>query len=207
MQTNKSLFEKFEKEDLRTSLAAILHRNSPKWLRKSRAILRNREDAEDALSEAIHRMLKRGKSFSSPDHMRMYMSRIVSNTAVELYKGRQRERSKYAPVLDDLIAKTSLKHANAFRPDLIMEEEEGYAEHENRLRLLRRGLEELPVHQYEAIRLTVLSDGGRTFQEAEAVCGIPGTTLRYRYHQGMRALRKYIERESRRGARHKGFVE
>ena len=195
MQTDKFLFEE---EDLRTTLAAILHRNSKKWMRTSAAILRNKEDAEDILSEAVRRMLKRKRTFSSQEHMQLYMGRIVSNTAFELYKRRKRERRHYAPVLENSIKKSLAASDEFFRPDFIMEEEERYAEHESRLRILRRGLEELPVHQYEAIRLTMFNNNDKTLRDAESLSGIPRTTIRYRCLQGIRALRKYMSRELKR---------
>jgi len=192
MQTDEFLFEE---EDLRTTLAAIINRDSPKWIRLGAAILKNREDAEDVLSEAVRRMLKRGQSFSSQEHMRMYMCRVVNNTAVEFYKRRKRERRQYAPILENITQKPAAEQSDSFRPDLIMEEEERYAEHQDRLRILRSGLEELPAHQYEAIRLTVLNNCGMTHRDIESASGIPRTTLRFRYVQGLRALRKYMTRE------------
>ena len=192
MQAEKPIFKE---EELRTTLATILHRNSPKWLRISSAILRNKEDAEDILSEAVRRMLKKRRTFLSQEQMQLYMGRIVSNTALEMYKRRKRERRQYAPVLESHIKKTVAAADEFFRPDLIMEEEERYIEHECRLRILRRGLEELPAHQYEAIRLTVLSNSDRTLRDAESLSGIPRTTIRYRCLQGIRTLRKHMARE------------
>ena len=192
MQTDRFLFEE---EELKTALAAIIHRNSPKWIKKSNAILRNREDAEDVISEAIRRMLRRGRSFESYEHMQKYMNRIVSNTTMEFYNHRKRKRRHHVEILENIITKSAEEQAEAFRPDLIMEEEERYAEQEDRLTLLRRGLEELPAHQYEAIRLIVFNSGGTTHRDVESASGIPCATLRYRYKQGMRTLRRYIARE------------
>jgi len=192
MQAEKPILKE---DDLRTTLAAILHRNSPKWMRISSAILKNKEDAEDILSEAVRRMLRRRRTFSSQEQMQLYMGRIVNNTALELYKRRKRERRQYAPILENLLRRSLAASDDFFRPDFIMEEEERYAEYEDRLRILRRGLEELPAHQYEAIRLTVFGKSGNTLRDAESISGIPRTTIRYRCMQGIRALRKYMTRE------------
>jgi len=192
MQTERPLFTE---EELRTALASILHRNSRKWVMLGRAILKNREDAEDVLSEAVHRMLRRGLSFPSQKHMQLYMGRVVRNTALEFYSLKKRKRRQYACVLENIITKSAEEQAEAFRPDLIMEEEECYYENENQLALLRRGLQELPANQYEAIRLIAFGKNGSTFRDAEIVSGIPRATLRYRYMLGMKALRKYMTRE------------
>ena len=157
--------------------------------------LRNREDAEDVLSEAIRRMLMRRPSFSSREHLSAYMDNVVKNTALDFYKNRKSERRQHARFVESIGQKASAEISDSFRPDLIMEEEERYAQHEDRLRILRRGLEELPPNQYEAIRLTVLNNRGMTHRDIESASGIPRTTLRFRYIQGVRALRKYMARE------------
>lgn len=192
MQTDKL---SIEEEELRTTLAAILHRNSPKWLRIGANILKNKEDAEDVLSEAVRRMLKRGQSFSSQEHMQAYMSRVVNSIALDIYKHRKHELHKYVPILEKLAQQAAEEQSDSFRPDFIMEEEERYAEHEDRLRVLRRGLEKLPPNQYEAVRLVVLNNRGLTYRDNESASGIPRTTLRFRYIQGLRTLRKYMTQE------------
>jgi RNA polymerase sigma factor (sigma-70 family) len=187
----------FDEAELKKALAEIIHRNSKKWVKIGRAILRNSEDAEDVLSESVRRMLTRGRSFSSQENMQMYLGRIVRNTAMEFYSRRKRERRQYVQALENIIAKSVEAQSAAFRPDLIMEEEERYAGDKDRLTLLRRGLEELPANQYEAIRLISFSNNGSTFRDAESASGIPRATLRYRYMQGMKALRKYMTREQK----------
>ena len=192
MQTDDHIFKE---DDLRTGLAEILQRNSKKWMQLSNGILKNKDDAEEVLSEAVRRMLKRDRTFPSREHMQMYMNRVVNNTAMELYRRKKRERRHYAQIRDTVGSMSAEEQAESFRPDFIMEEEERYAEHENRLNLLRRGLEELPAHQYEAVRLTVLTSRGMTLRDVESASGIPRTTLRYRYQQGIKTLRKFITRE------------
>lgn len=195
MQTDKCLFEE---EELKKALAAIIHRNAQKWIRMSEAILQNREDAEDVLSEAIRRMLRRSRSFASHEHMQNYMGRIVNNTALEFYNKRKRKYRQHVQILESIMTKSAREQAEAFRPDFIMEAEERYAEHEDRLALLRRGLEELPPHQYEAIRLIVFRNNDyTTLRDAESASGIPSATLRYRYIRGMRALRRYMAQARR----------
>lgn len=192
MEPDKFLFEE---EDIRTTLTEILHRNSPKWKRLSSAILKNKEDAEDAISEAVKRMLRRGKKFESREHMQMYMGRVVSNTALEFYKRRNREKRRHVPIQKSFFAQFIAEADVASRPDFVMEEEERYAEREYCLTLLRRGLEELPPNQYEAIRLTILGGSGANLRDLENASGIPRATLGYRYAQGLRTLRKYLTRE------------
>ena len=195
MQTDKISDE----DEVRAALAAIFNQHSAKWVRVGMAILRNQDDAEDVLYEAIRRVLKRNPHLPSQEDMRLYLGRAVGNTAFEFYKRRKRERQQYAPVVEKILTRSELKHTDPFRPDFIMENEEGYAEREKQLRLLRRCLSDLPIKQYEAIQMTMLGGDSMTLRDMESASGIPRSTIRHRSKQGLRTLRKYMKREMRLG--------
>jgi RNA polymerase sigma-70 factor, ECF subfamily len=178
--------------DLRTELGAIINRNSGKWIRFILAILKNQEDAEDVLQEAVRRVLAHNRPLPSQEQVKMYLSRTIGNTAFELYKHRKRERIKHVPIRDNVFLAGGTRHQ-----DSILEEQEQIAEKERMLRLLRRGLKHLPVKQYEALRLTILDSRGCSIRDAVAFSGIPYSTLRHRSKQGLRTLRRYVERRLR----------
>jgi RNA polymerase sigma factor (sigma-70 family) len=178
--------------DLRTALSAIVHRNSGKWIQFVLAILKNREDAEDVLQEAVRRVLTHNRPLPSQEQVKMYLSRTIGNTAFELYKNRKRERMKYVPIREHVFLPAGTR-----RQDTVIEEREQTAEKERLLRLLRRGLKHLPVKQYEALRLTILDSRGCSIRDAVATSGIPYSTLRHRSKQGLRTLRRYVEHELR----------
>ena len=184
-----------EEEEVKTALAAVFNQHSAKWVRIGTAILRNQDDAEDVLHEAICRVLKRNPHLPSLEELRLYLGRAVGNTAFEFYKRRKRERKQYAPIVEKILARSELKHIDPFRPDFIMENEECYIEREKQRRLLRRCLNDLPLKQYEAVQMTMLGDDNMTFRDMELASGIPRSTIRHRSKQGLRTLRKYMKRE------------
>jgi RNA polymerase sigma-70 factor, ECF subfamily len=181
--------------NLKTVLGPILHQNGEKWFRYSMCILKNKEDAEDVLQEAIRRVLTYKHRFPSPEQAKRYLGRAIGNTAFELYKHRKRERMKCVPILEYVFLPTGAR-----LPDTIIEEREEIAEKKILLRLLRRGLKRLPVRQYEALRLTILDSSGCSIRDAVAVSGIPYSTLRHRSRQGLQTLRRFVERQLRQRA-------
>jgi RNA polymerase sigma factor (sigma-70 family) len=181
-----------ESEEMRSVLRTIIDRNSGKWLRFILGILRNEADAEDVIQEAIRRVLARNVQLPSEDQMRMYLGRAIGNAALELYNSRKRERLKHIPIREHL-----LLLAGTSNPYRHIEEREKSAEKERLLSLLQEGLARLPYKQYEALRLTVLESQGLSIRDIGMHNGIPYSTLRHRSKQGLRQLRRFIERSMR----------
>jgi DNA-directed RNA polymerase specialized sigma24 family protein len=179
--------------DIRAVLGTILHRDSGNWFRYILAILKNKEDAEDVIQEAVRRVLAHNRPFPSPEEVKMYLGRAIGNTAFELYKSRKRERIKYVPIGEYVFLP-----ARTRRPDVLLEDLEQTTEKKQLLHLLRRGLQYIPKKQYEALRLTILDSSGSSIRDAVAGSGIPYSTLRHRSKQGIRSLRRFVERELRR---------
>ena len=65
------------------------------------------------------------------------------------------------------------------------------------LDLLDEGLKRLPLKQYEALRLTILESRGLSIRDVGMTNGIPYSTLRHRTKQGLRQLRRFLERKRR----------
>jgi len=179
-------------EDLRSLLGSIIDRNNGKWLRFIIGILRNEADAEDVIQEAVRRVLARNVQLPSEEQMRMYLGRAIGNAALELYNSRKRERLKHIPIREHL-----LLPAGASNPYRHIEEREKSAEKERILTLLQEGLTKLPQKQHEALRLTVLESHGLSIRDIGSSNGIPYSTLRHRSKQGLRYLRRFIERSMR----------
>lgn len=175
-------------EDLRTTLGPILEQNSSKWLRFTMGILGSEADAEDALQEAIQRVLARNQQLPSREHVRMYLGRAVGNAALEFFNQRKRERVRHISIDDCLcLADPGLS------PYDRLEEKETALQKDRLLQLVHQGLTCLPWKQYEALRLTILESEGSSMRSVGAACGIPYSTLRHRSKQGLRRLRRYVE--------------
>lgn len=175
--------------NLRSALETLFARNGEKWRRFIMTIVKNREDAEDVLQEAIQRVLVRNRPLPSQDQVRMYLGRAIGNAALEFYNTRMRERRKHLPIQEQLV-----RQAQVEGPDSLMEEGESRARKEYLLKILRRELRRLPEKQVQALRLTLLDRRGLSIRDAGAAHGIPYSTLRHRSRQGLKRMRRRLER-------------
>lgn len=168
----------------------MIHRE--RWLRFVQRVVQNRQDAEDVLQEAALRMLARARKFQSADQARMYLGRIVSNTAIELYHSRRRNRRKFRPLHEQLHAAST--HGE---PERLFFEREEVNSIVCMARLLHEGLARLPVKQFEAVRLTVMDPDVVSIRDAGVENNIPYSTLRHRSLKGIRRLRHFLCRALR----------
>ncbi len=168
-------------------LGDVFIRNRRKWLGYLVCFLDNRGDADDVLQEAVGRVLARNLSFTSEDQLRMYLARAISNTAIEFYHLRRKERMCRRPL--DLSACADYDRGS---PEDFLERMEQNARDEKARHLMRAGLRKLPPKQYEALCLTYLSPECNSIREAGMSRGIPYSTLRHRSIQGIRRLRRYV---------------
>jgi len=181
-----------EEEDLRSILGPILSNNRGRWFQFALAILKNEEDAEDALQEAVCRVLACNRPLRTREQARMYLGRAIGNAALELYNIRKRERLKNIPIKENL-----LLSANTCSPYAILEEKEKAEQKKYLLRILHKGILILPWKQREALSITILESRGLSIRDAVSIYGIPYSTLRHRSKKGIRLLRSYLKRELR----------
>jgi RNA polymerase sigma factor (sigma-70 family) len=175
--------------DVREVLGSIIDQNRWRWHRFIASILKNDADAEDVVHEAVRRVLLRGKSFDSEEQIRMYLGRAIGNVAFERYKSMKRERLMQIPVEEQILMPVDCISAQDR-----LEKEERSAERERMLRLMQRGLQRLPIKQYEALRLTILESRGSSIRDIGMNHGIPYSTLRHRSKQGLRTLRRFLKK-------------
>jgi RNA polymerase sigma factor (sigma-70 family) len=179
-------------KSIRTMMGSVLHHNGARWLSFILTILKNEADAEDAIQEAVRRVLMRDIFFHSEDEVRKYLGRAISNAAFELYNRRKRERRREHSMNEQV-----LPQLHSASPFVFMMEAEKSSERERLLILLDSGLKQLPAKQHEALRLTILESGGLSIRDVGMMHGIPYSTLRHRSKQGLRQLRSYLEAKSR----------
>ena len=120
-----------DEEYLRSILEPILSNNRSRWLSFALAILKNEEDAEDVLQEAVRRVLACNRPLRTREQARMYLGRTIGNAALELYNIRKRERLREVPIKENLFMSDK-----AISPYTILEEAEKAEERELLLRML-----------------------------------------------------------------------
>jgi RNA polymerase sigma-70 factor (ECF subfamily) len=187
-------------EDLRSVLGSILDHNGGRWLRFILAILKNEADAEDVLQDAVHRVLVRNRPLPSKEDIKMYLGRAIGNSALERYNRRKRERLKHVPIQEGI-----LLPPNSRSPYTYLEERELSDKRDQMLQLIQKGLRHLPMKQHEALRLTILESRGLSIRDVGTSNGIPYSTLRHRSKQGLRSLRKFIQREMKNRSQNSEF--
>jgi RNA polymerase sigma-70 factor (ECF subfamily) len=183
----------FSRQGLRDVIDSLVKAHRTTWVRYVRRVLGNTADAEDAVQEAVRRVLSRNRPFSSKEDLRMYLGRAVSNTAIEVYHARRRDRMRLVPIKESAVAGPCGNPHDM----LIRREEDG--QRARLMEVLSDALHSLPNKQYEALRLTLLEPGGISIRDAGILNGIPYSTLRHRSVQGVRRLRRYATRAMRKG--------
>ncbi len=178
--------------ELSTVVESLMLRHRHKWLVFVERMVQDQADAEDVLQEAMLKMLSRGRRFESPDQARMYLGRIISNTAIEIYHRRRRNRRRQLQLQEQ-----SFQSPAYSEPTLALSEGDELRAHARVLRLLNEGLALLPTKQYEALRLTVMGPEIMSIRNAGEEHDIPYSTLRHRKLQGLRRLKRYLHRALR----------
>ena len=176
----------------RDVLATVVLRNGAKWIRFVERVLGSRYDAEDVLQESVRRVLVHNRLFLSEEELRMYLGRTITNTAIEFYHARRRARRRQMAWQHHLV-----RAFETDNPHVLLEEREAYAARARLMMVLSDAMENLPKKQHEALRLTILDAESQSIRKAGAANGIPYSTLRHRSLQGLRRLRKSVQRELR----------
>jgi len=177
--------------DLGEVVAGVIQRHGAKWLRFVVRVLGNEADAEDVLQEAVRRVLVRNRVLPTEDQVKKYLGRAITNTAIELYYNRKRDRTRHVALQENSLPGSSAT------PQMILEEHEESAEREFMVQALHEALNRLPPKQYEAVRMTILEPGITSIRDAGALNGIAYSTLRHRSVQGLLRLRKFIQQALR----------
>ncbi|HYK87385.1 MAG TPA: sigma-70 family RNA polymerase sigma factor [Acidobacteriota bacterium] len=186
--------------NLGEAVATVLQRHNARWFRFVLRVLGNEADAEDALQEAVRRVLVRNRLFTTEEQVKKYLGRAITNTAIELYYSRKRDRKRHVNLQEDI-----RPCIQAMTPLTILEENEKSAEEDSLLQALTKALGRLPPKQFQAVRLTMLEPGISSIRDAGELNGIAYSTLRHRSVQGIVRLRKFIRQTMRSaGLRNRG---
>jgi RNA polymerase sigma-70 factor (ECF subfamily) len=169
----------------------ILAHDLTRLYRVAFRLLRNHEDAEDALQEALWKAFLKLPSFRGGSSLSTWVTRIVINSALMVLRSRKSHREFSLDEMLESQPEVLASRAADSRPG--PEQMCGFAElartMENQFLMLSDG-------ERTAFRHFVI-DGHSARQSAEA-CGVPAGTFKSRILRTRRKLARGIERSTRR---------
>jgi len=168
-------------------VAAAVERNRDIWVRMAMRITANVYDAEDAVQEAISKVLTGPGTLVDADSAGRYLTRSVSHCAID----KVRARSRLTSFAEDDEPGPRLVPVDADQESRLLAAEAALGEREQLHRMLDE-LKTLPEPQREAIELLVLRQPPMKLREASEVTGAPISTLHSRLQSALDTLRKTL---------------
>jgi RNA polymerase sigma-70 factor (ECF subfamily) len=165
---------------------AIVSRSLPKFLRIARRNLRNREDAEDAVQDAMLSAFRHMAQFDGRAKLSTWLMTIVVNSV----RMQIRRRIRHRVVSLDESPGGSLPSASELLVDPRPTPEQTVARHELS-ELVRKTTGSLPQYQQAALKLRVRDD--LSIGKAAAALGVPQGTMKAQLSRGRAELRRRLE--------------
>ena len=170
--------------DRRLEFETLVSRELPRFQRMAIRWMRNREDAEDAVQDAVLSAFKHISSFEGRARMSSWLMSIVINSVRMQLRKTQR---KTLP-LDDVVEQGSLTVADTLadagpNPEQI-------CQHSEIRGILARSIGQLSRTQRRSLQLFEL--GGLSLKEAAETLGVPVGTVKAQLARGRARLRKKL---------------
>lgn len=176
--------DKLSRADL---IAAAVERNRDIWVRMAMRITADVYDAEDAVQEAISKVLTGPGTLVDADSAGRYLTRSVSHCAID----RVRARSRLTSFAEADEPGPRLVPVDADQESRLLSTEASLAQRQQLDRMLEE-LKTLPEPQREAIELLVLRQPPMKLREASEVTGAPISTLHSRLQSALDNLRRIL---------------
>jgi RNA polymerase sigma-70 factor (ECF subfamily) len=161
----------------------------PHWdalLRVTQRILRNREDAEDAVQSAFLDAFRNLRAFQGRSRFSSWLTRIAMNAALlRLRVNRRRQETSLDEVAEPGAAQEKL-HPVETRPS----PEQEYLSKEGR-DLLEKGLKKLGPLYMEVLRLRSMQE--LSAKEAAGILEVPVGTVKARLHRARVKLTRHVQ--------------
>ncbi|MBB3312232.1 RNA polymerase sigma-70 factor (ECF subfamily) [Rhizobium sp. BK196] len=146
--------------------------------RYARSLVRNSDEAEDLVHDALIRAFEKRKSFRSGGNLRTWLLSILHNAHIDRVRQARSLTRRHDEAAVE--AEQSLPAAQ---------------EHAVRLQQVRNAFFDLPEEQREALHLVAIED--LSYQEAANALGIPVGTLMSRISRARAQLREFEEKSPR----------
>lgn len=164
----------------------VMQRNDKRLFRAAWRILRNREDAEDAVQSAYLKAFAAIKGFAGRSSLSTWLTRIVTNDALAYARGVRRRRSlleeSQVPILDDYCEVL-------MRGSMSVSPERAVASGQIR-QILDDAINQLPA-PFRTVFVMRQIDELNVDEVAETL-GIPAATVKTRYLRARRRLQRVL---------------
>jgi len=157
-----------------SQFATLLVDQIPALRRYARALVRERQGADDLVQDCLERAWSRAHLLRSPETIRIWLYTILHNLFISGIRSQRR-----APPLLPLQESGHVDPGSPAHHHALLGEE------------LERGLDALATEQRAALLLVGVED--LSYREAAEVLGIPEGTLMSRLHRGRRRLRALLD--------------
>jgi RNA polymerase sigma-70 factor (ECF subfamily) len=168
------------------AVRVVMQRNDRRLFRAAWRILRNREDAEDAVQSAYLKAFAAIKGFAGRSSLSTWLTRIVINDALASARAACRRRSKLdeteRPVLDDY-------RDMLMRGSMAVSPEGSFARGQIR-RMLDDAIEQLPSSFRTVFVLREIE--GLNVGDVSERLGIPAATVKTRHLRARRRLQRML---------------
>ena len=185
MAINPRIEKKLSRADL---VATAVERNRDIWVRMALRITSDLHDAEDAVQEAISRVLTGPGDLPDADSAGRYLTRSVNHCAID--KVRSRSKLVSLPGAADEFGPRLAAVAPDQEARLLSAE--AAVVHKARLGRMLDELQALPRAQRQAIELLVLREPPLKLREASELTGAPISTLHSRLKLALDKLRDLL---------------
>lgn len=173
---------------------ALVRGQTPRLLAVARRLLRNEEDAKDAVQDTFICAFKSLDSFQGTCRMSTWLHRITVNAA--LMKMRSRRRKPESSIEDLLPAFLEDGH-HASHPADWRDSADVLLERKEDRDFVRACIDELPETYRTVLILRDVEE--LDTEEAARVLGLSGNVVKVRLHRARQALRSLLEPRFRRG--------
>jgi RNA polymerase sigma-70 factor (ECF subfamily) len=171
---------------------ALVRTETRRLLAVARRLLRNEEDAQDAVQQAFLSAFRALPGFTGQSRLSTWLHRIVTNAALMKLRTRSRRREEsIETMLPDFLEDGH--HAERFS-DWSLPADARLIERETRQRV-RAAIDRLP-ESYRTVLLVRDIEGLSTNEAAEAL-GVTTNTVKIRLHRARQALMKLLRPEMR----------
>jgi RNA polymerase sigma-70 factor (ECF subfamily) len=173
------------------ALEVLMRRYNQSLYRAARSILKNEEEAEEAVQDAYLKAYDAISNFRGNSKLSTWLTRIVINEAL----ARQRKQQRRAAIIpiDSYAGADSTIAEGATMPDSASANPEQDAQRAEVRRLIERNIDKLPDDFRCVFVLRALEE--MTVEETASCLDIPEATVRSRFFRARGLMRESIARE------------